>query len=168
MAGRPASGVRDFLKTILLLELWVGLWVTLKNQFRPHITVEYPKETVELSPRFRGVPRLRFGLLARRQRQPVSRIAAQQLVRLIAPGRRAGQKGPVHQRRQEEERGARHCAGGLPPLSGDGPSPILGRNFFSIEDGLLVQRNDAWLATRSDPRGVTPGFDSPAVHSSDN
>src|SRR2546428_9848200 len=54
------SEVRDFLKTILLLELWVGLWVTLKNQFRPHITVEYPKETVELSPRFRGVPRLRF------------------------------------------------------------------------------------------------------------
>ena len=58
---RPAgSHVKEFLKTILLLELWVGLWVTLKNQFRPHITVEYPRETVALSPRFRGVPRLRF------------------------------------------------------------------------------------------------------------
>jgi len=54
------SELRDLLKTFLLLELWVGLWVTLKNQFRPHITVEYPKERVELSPRFRGVPRLRY------------------------------------------------------------------------------------------------------------
>ena len=60
MAVKPASGPRDLLKMLLLLELWVGLWVTLKNQFRPHITVEYPKETVDLSPRFRGVPRLRF------------------------------------------------------------------------------------------------------------
>ncbi|HEX9428337.1 MAG TPA: NADH-quinone oxidoreductase subunit I, partial [Candidatus Polarisedimenticolia bacterium] len=55
-APRTAPGFKDFLKTVLLAELWVGLWVTLKNQFRPHITVEYPKETVELSPRFRGVP----------------------------------------------------------------------------------------------------------------
>src|SRR5437867_6748805 len=54
------TGAREILKTFLLLELWVGLWVTLKNQFRPHITVEYPKERVELSPRFRGIPRLRF------------------------------------------------------------------------------------------------------------
>ena len=60
MSGAPRSGFRHLLKTILLLELWVGLWVTLKNQFRPHITVEYPKERVELSPRFRGVPRLRY------------------------------------------------------------------------------------------------------------
>ena len=45
VADRRSSAVKDFLKTILLLELWVGLWVTLKNQFRPHITVEYPKES---------------------------------------------------------------------------------------------------------------------------
>ena len=56
---RP-SPIRDALRTYLLLELWVGLWTTLKNQFRPHITVEYPRETVELAPRFRGMPRLRF------------------------------------------------------------------------------------------------------------
>ncbi|MFQ5878205.1 MAG: NuoI/complex I 23 kDa subunit family protein [Acidobacteriota bacterium] len=56
----PASGLREALKTILLLELWVGLWTTLKNQFRPHVTVEYPRETVALPPRFRGMPRLRF------------------------------------------------------------------------------------------------------------
>lgn len=50
----------DWLRSILLAELWVGLWTTLKNQFRPHVTVEYPKETVPLSPRFRGAPRLRY------------------------------------------------------------------------------------------------------------
>ncbi len=59
-AHQPGFGWREVLKTVLLLELWVGLWVTLKNQFRPHITVEYPKETVALPPRFRGVPRLRY------------------------------------------------------------------------------------------------------------
>ena len=60
VARSPGSPVRDALRTLLLLELWVGLWTTLKNQFRPHITVEYPKERVELAPRFRGMPRLRF------------------------------------------------------------------------------------------------------------
>ena len=54
------SPIRDAIRTFLLLELWVGLWTTLKNQFRPHITVEYPRERVELAPRFRGMPRLRF------------------------------------------------------------------------------------------------------------
>ena len=56
----PTSGVGEILKKFLLLELWVGLWTTLKNQFRPHVTVEYPRETVKLASRFRGVPRLRF------------------------------------------------------------------------------------------------------------
>ena len=51
--------MRKFLQKVLLLELMQGLWVTLKNQFRPHITVEYPRETLEYAPRFRGVPRLR-------------------------------------------------------------------------------------------------------------
>jgi NADH-quinone oxidoreductase subunit I len=52
--------VKGLVRSFLLTELWVGLWTTLKNQFRPHVTVEYPKETVELSPRFRGAPRLRY------------------------------------------------------------------------------------------------------------
>ena len=51
--------IKRFLEKILLLEMLQGLWVTLKNQFRPHITVEYPRETLEFAPRFRGVPRLR-------------------------------------------------------------------------------------------------------------
>ena len=49
----------NLLRKILLIELGEGMWVTLKNHFRPHITVEYPRETLEFSPRFRGVPRLR-------------------------------------------------------------------------------------------------------------
>jgi NADH-quinone oxidoreductase subunit I len=50
---------QNLLRRILLLELMAGLWVTLKHQFRPHVTQEYPKERPELRPRFRGVPRLR-------------------------------------------------------------------------------------------------------------
>ncbi len=46
-------------RKLFLMELFLGLWVTLKHQFRPHVTQEYPKERPELRPRFRGVPRLR-------------------------------------------------------------------------------------------------------------
>jgi len=48
-----------FLKRLFLVELGAGLWVTLKHQFRPHVTQEYPAERPELRPRFRGMPRLR-------------------------------------------------------------------------------------------------------------
>ena len=48
-----------FIKSVLLIELLIGLSVTLRNQFRPHTTVEYPRETPNLKPRFRGIPRLR-------------------------------------------------------------------------------------------------------------
>jgi NADH-quinone oxidoreductase subunit I len=46
-------------RQLLPVELAIGLWVTLRNQFRPHVTQEYPRERPELRPRFRGVPRLR-------------------------------------------------------------------------------------------------------------
>ena len=46
-------------RKLFLVELLMGLWVTLRHQFRPHVTQEYPKERPELRPRFRGVPRLR-------------------------------------------------------------------------------------------------------------
>lgn len=49
----------SLIQRFLLLELALGLWVTLKNQFRPHVTQEYPKERPQLRPRFRGMPRLR-------------------------------------------------------------------------------------------------------------
>lgn len=47
------------IKRILLLDLARGLLVTLKNQFRPHTTIEYPRERPVLRERFRGLPRLR-------------------------------------------------------------------------------------------------------------
>ena len=47
------------LRRVLLLELLAGLWITLRNFFRPHITLEYPRERPDLAPRFRGMPRLR-------------------------------------------------------------------------------------------------------------
>jgi NADH-quinone oxidoreductase subunit I len=50
---------KSFWKRVLLVELAMGLWVTLKHQFKPHVTQEYPRERPELRPRFRGVPRLR-------------------------------------------------------------------------------------------------------------
>jgi NADH-quinone oxidoreductase subunit I len=53
-ARRPS-----LISRFLLLDLIRGLAVTLREQFRPHTTVEYPKERLELKPRFRGVPRLR-------------------------------------------------------------------------------------------------------------
>ncbi len=47
------------LKKMFLVELFQGLAITLKNFFKPHITIEYPRETPDLAPRFRGAPRLR-------------------------------------------------------------------------------------------------------------
>jgi NADH-quinone oxidoreductase subunit I len=48
----PAS----FFKTFFLTELFLGLWVTLR-QFaaRPNITVQYPEEKTPQSPRYRGL-----------------------------------------------------------------------------------------------------------------
>ena len=51
--------VTTFVKRFLLVELLVGMAITLKNYFRPHVTVEYPREVPDLAPRFRGMPRLR-------------------------------------------------------------------------------------------------------------
>ena len=46
-------------RKLFLVELLQGMWMSIKVFVRPHITVEYPKETVVFTPRFRGVPRLR-------------------------------------------------------------------------------------------------------------
>ena len=46
-------------RKLFLVELLQGMWMSIKVFVRPHITVEYPKETVVFAPRFRGVPRLR-------------------------------------------------------------------------------------------------------------
>ncbi|MCG2842391.1 NADH-quinone oxidoreductase subunit NuoI [Sandaracinobacter sp. RS1-74] len=46
-------------KSLLLLELVRGHWLTLKYMFRPKITVNYPYEKGPISPRFRGEHALR-------------------------------------------------------------------------------------------------------------
>ena len=49
----------SLLSRIFLMDLFRGLAVTLREMVQPHTTVEYPRERMELKPRFRGVPRLR-------------------------------------------------------------------------------------------------------------
>jgi len=53
------SAVSGLFRRFFLVELFQGMWITIKNHFRPHITLEYPRERPALAPRFRGVPRLR-------------------------------------------------------------------------------------------------------------
>ncbi len=49
----------SYLKSLLLLELFQGMWLTLKYLFRPKYTLMYPMEKTPQSPRFRGLHALR-------------------------------------------------------------------------------------------------------------
>ena len=49
----------SYIKTFTLWELWKGLSVTLRNFFRPNVTVLYPEEKTPQSYRFRGLHALR-------------------------------------------------------------------------------------------------------------
>jgi NADH-quinone oxidoreductase subunit I len=51
--------ITHYLKSLLLLELFRGLWVTAHYMWRPKITVQYPEEKTPQSPRFRGLHALR-------------------------------------------------------------------------------------------------------------
>ena len=46
-------------RSFLLLEILGGLWITLRYMFRPVVTINYPYEKGQLSPRFRGEHALR-------------------------------------------------------------------------------------------------------------
>ena len=48
-----------YLKSLLLIELFQGLWLTPKYFFRPKYTMNYPAEKIPQSPRFRGLHALR-------------------------------------------------------------------------------------------------------------
>ena len=48
-----------FFKSLLLVEMFQGLWLTLKYLFKPKYTLMYPMEKTPQSPRFRGVHALR-------------------------------------------------------------------------------------------------------------
>ena len=49
----------SYFKSLLLIELAQGLWLTLKDLFRPKYTLMYPMEKTPQSPRFRGIHALR-------------------------------------------------------------------------------------------------------------
>jgi NADH-quinone oxidoreductase subunit I len=51
--------VTHYFKSLLLIELGQGLWLTLKYLFRPKYTLMYPMEKTPQSPRFRGLHALR-------------------------------------------------------------------------------------------------------------
>ncbi|GLR26832.1 MULTISPECIES: NADH-quinone oxidoreductase subunit NuoI [Limnobacter] len=51
--------IRDFFKSLLLLEMLKGMGLTMKYMFSPKITVLYPMEKTPMSPRFRGLHALR-------------------------------------------------------------------------------------------------------------
>ncbi len=53
------SRIVSYLKSLLLLELFQGLWLTFKYLFRPKYTLMYPMEKTPQSPRFRGIHALR-------------------------------------------------------------------------------------------------------------
>ena len=47
--------IRDYIKSLFLLELMKGLNVTGRYLFRKKFTVQYPEEKAPVSPRFRGL-----------------------------------------------------------------------------------------------------------------
>jgi NADH-quinone oxidoreductase subunit I len=51
--------MRDYLRSLLLLELFQGLGVTGRYLFKTKFTVQYPEEKAPISPRFRGLHALR-------------------------------------------------------------------------------------------------------------
>ena len=46
-------------RSVLMLEIVSGMWLTLKYMFKPKVTINYPNEKGPLSPRFRGEHALR-------------------------------------------------------------------------------------------------------------
>jgi NADH-quinone oxidoreductase subunit I len=46
-------------RSLLLIEIAAGMWLTLKYFFKPKVTINYPYEKGPLSPRFRGEHALR-------------------------------------------------------------------------------------------------------------
>lgn len=51
--------IRKLLRTIFLMDLFEGLWVTFRSQAPKHIcTEQYPAERPQVAERYRGAPRL--------------------------------------------------------------------------------------------------------------
>ena len=58
-SNAPIGKTVHYFRSLLLLELLQGLWLTLKYLFRPKYTLMYPMEKTPQSPRFRGLHALR-------------------------------------------------------------------------------------------------------------
>ena len=52
-------GIVSWFRGLLLIELFQGMWLTLKYLFRPKYTMMYPMEKIPQSPRFHGLHALR-------------------------------------------------------------------------------------------------------------
>src|SRR5690606_16569878 len=57
--GQVMGKIASWFKSLLLLEMLAGMWLTLKYLFRPKYTLMYPMEKTPQSPRFRGLHALR-------------------------------------------------------------------------------------------------------------
>ena len=53
------ASIRRITQTLLLGELWQGLWITFKYLWKPKFTVHYPEERAPQSVRYRGLHALR-------------------------------------------------------------------------------------------------------------
>ena len=53
------DAITRYFRSLLLIELWMGLGVTLRYYFRPKFTINYPEEKTPKSNRFRGLHALR-------------------------------------------------------------------------------------------------------------
>ncbi len=53
------TAITNYFKSLILVELFQGLFLTGKYFFRKKITVQYPEEKTPMSPRFRGLHALR-------------------------------------------------------------------------------------------------------------
>src|SRR5690348_6223526 len=51
--------ITSYFKSLLLLELFAGLWLTLKYLSKPKYTMHFPMEKIPRSNRFRGLHALR-------------------------------------------------------------------------------------------------------------
>ena len=51
--------IKNYLKSLILYEIMIGLWLTFKYFFRKKVTINYPYEKGLLSPRFKGEHALR-------------------------------------------------------------------------------------------------------------
>ncbi|MGD8568970.1 MAG: NADH-quinone oxidoreductase subunit NuoI [Gammaproteobacteria bacterium] len=51
--------IGDYIKSLFLLELFRGMWVTGRHLWQPKVTVQYPEEKTPQSRRFRGLHALR-------------------------------------------------------------------------------------------------------------